>query len=248
MKLIADTIVSPRDVGVLSLKNKEVIYHREGASRHMWIGLVHSISMNGATILYRNGVTQAYSLTYLRNHFAPAHWKDNRQTYQLANNMSQNYIAAGAHLRAYDMTPFFKPEEVMLSANQAINGAKGPMHMVLNEPSSLEKREEAKHLWCDFHPNHYALHCTKCAEQREEGIKRDESITMVDPADEQGEFYVYRPKGDKPKHKHTSFAKATAEAARVANLFPGESIQVLRVAAVYCAERVVSTKMNVELK
>lgn len=266
MQHIADVISSTQYTAVESLRNKEVIYVREGAKRHLWIGKVTHISPNGAKILYRNGVEQPYSLSYFRNHFAPAHWKDNRQTYQLANNMSQNYIAAGAHLRAYDMTPFFHRDEVMLSCNQVINGAKGPMHMVLNEPMdktelkamhhalatsaanvvSVERNEAS--LWCDFHPTHYALHCTKCAAQREAGIKRDEPITEDDPADEKGEFYVFRPKGDKPKHKHNSYAKATAEAARIANLFPGESIEVLRVAVVYCAERVTSTHMRVETK
>lgn len=236
MQHIADVISSTQYTAVESLRNKEVIYVREGAKRHLWIGKVTHISPNGAKILYRNGVEQPYSLSYFRNHFAPAHWKDNRQTYQLANNMSQNYIAAGAHLRAYDMTPFFNRDEVMLSCNQVINGAKGPMHMVLNEP--MDKNE--------LKAMHHALATSAANVVSVE--RNDAAITEDDPADEKGEFYVFRPKGDKPKHKHNSYAKATAEAARIANLFPGESIEVLRVAVVYCAERVTSTHMRVETK
>lgn len=90
MKTIADTITRTTDQAVLTLRGKEVVYYREGASRHMWIGKVVDITMNGATIEYRNGVSQGYSLTYFRNNFLPAHWVANKQAYGAACNMSVN--------------------------------------------------------------------------------------------------------------------------------------------------------------
>lgn len=229
--------------GILSLKGKDLIYGKRN-NRYGWIGVATKLTENGALVVFRNGKEQAYSIDTFVQTFCPAHWSKNNGFRVEALALAVNKVSPSGPMVEMD----YGRAELQMAHELLKNGADRVLHMVLNAPSSLEKREESKHLWCDFHPNHYALHCTKCAEQREEGIKRDQSITMVDPADEQGEFYVYRPKGDKPKHKHTSFAKATAEAARVANLFPGESIQVLRVAAVYCAERVVTTKMNVEVK
>lgn len=89
-KTIADTITRHDDRAVLSLEGKEVIYYREGATRHMWIGKVKTVTMNGAFIEFRNGVTQQYSLPYFRSMFLPAHWKANAHVYTCACNMTFN--------------------------------------------------------------------------------------------------------------------------------------------------------------
>lgn len=90
MNTIEMTIPHRTCRSILTLAGKQVIYYREGAKRHMWVGTVDTATMSGVTITYLNGTEQHYSIDYFRKHFCPAHWVKNAHIYTAAMNMKEN--------------------------------------------------------------------------------------------------------------------------------------------------------------
>uniref|UniRef100_A0AAU6W015 Uncharacterized protein n=1 Tax=Pseudomonas phage Ulitu01 TaxID=3138550 RepID=A0AAU6W015_9CAUD len=80
--------------GILSLKGKDLIYGKR-TNRYGWIGVAHKLTENGALVVFRNGVEQAYSIDTFVQTFCPAHWSKNQgfRTESLAlavNRVSMN--------------------------------------------------------------------------------------------------------------------------------------------------------------
>lgn len=97
MQLIS-SLCLPNEAGgmnaILSLKGKDLIYGKR-TSRYGWIGVAHKLTENGALVVFRNGVEQAYSIDTFVQTFCPAHWSKNQgfRTESLAldvNRVSMN--------------------------------------------------------------------------------------------------------------------------------------------------------------
>lgn len=113
MKLIGEVIRAEDQSATLSIQGKEAIYFREGASRHLWIGKITKVSMNGVTILYRNGTEQGYSMKYFRAHFCAGWWKANAEVFKCASNLRVNYHG---QLRAYNVLEAEPTHQAQLAA------------------------------------------------------------------------------------------------------------------------------------
>ncbi|AWD90597.1 hypothetical protein [Pseudomonas phage Njord] len=229
MQHISDVISSTQYTAVESLRGKEVIYFREGAKRHLWIGKVTHITTNGVKILYRNGIEQPYSLSYFRNHFAPAHWKANQNIYCMAGNMNANYV--GQALRAYDVPACdYNQLELRILAEMLRKG-------VIVDPTKLV------HMGDNFDMTAMSYH-----DETQVSVKGNPEKEDKEPAakvSDLGEFYVWRIGGDIPKKIHLTMDEALAEASRLSTLHPRCCFKVLHVAATVVCNPVTTYDTNV---
>lgn len=144
MQLIS-SLCLPNEAGgmnaILSLKGKDLIYGKR-TNRYGWIGVAHKLTENGALVVFRNGVEQAYSIDTFVQTFCPAHWSKNQgfRTESLA--LAINRVSMSGKLNDNPM----KQQEMSISELGEFyvwrrnGGAPTKPHMILSDAMDEAER------------------------------------------------------------------------------------------------------------